>query len=64
MHQVGGFVVSEGSDDVGRKLVLGIVNHWVQIWMGHVLQWVWLHRKDNLRVAMKLLNTCYVNVNP
>ena len=35
------------------RLVLGLVNDRVEIWMGHVLQWVRLHEKDFLGVVRR-----------
>jgi len=32
-------------------MVLVLVNDWVGMWMGHVLQWVWLQGKDPFKVV-------------
>ena len=31
--------------------MLGLVNDWVGMWMGHVLQWVWLQGRYPLAVV-------------
>ena len=31
--------------------MLGLVNDWVGMWMGQVLQWVWLHGRNPLAVV-------------
>ena len=32
-------------------LVLGLVIDWVGMWMGHVLHWVQLHRRDPFKMV-------------
>ena len=48
IQQVGGFTVSKGGDGI-RGLVLGLVDDWVGMWMGHVFQWVQLQDLKVLR---------------
>ena len=33
------------------RLVLGLFNDWVWMWMGHVLQQVWLHGRSPFRMV-------------
>ena len=50
VYKVGRFAIGKGGNGISEAGV-GLVNDWVRIWMGQVLQWLWLQGRDSLVVV-------------